>query len=288
MNEIKLGSWNELRVKEPARREGYGAVFGLYLEGGSAGDILMPQKYVPVGAKKGDMVRCFVYLDGEERLVATTETPVATVGECAFLECTWVNQYGAFLDWGITKNLFCPFKEQKRRMIVGQYYPIHIHIDPESYRLVASAKIDRYLEPLPDTYAAGQAVNLFVWQKTGIGFRVVVDGKYAGMLYENQVFRPIRTGDKLQGYISKVRPDGKADCSLQAPGYAEAEDFADKLLHWLEQHDGYCPLGDKSDAEDIRRTFGVSKKIFKKAVGALYRRRIIRMEGDGLVLIALD
>lgn len=285
---VRVGDFNRLKVKELARREGYGPVFGVYLEGGREGDILMPQKYVPEDVKPGDEVDCFVYLDQEERLVATTEKPLAKVGDFAWLKCAWVNEYGAFLDWGVTKNLFCPFREQKRHMEVGNSYLVYIYIDKESYRLAASAKVERFLSDEPAPYKPGDEVRLLVWQKTDLGFKVIVDNRYSGLIYENQIYQYVHSGDRLRGYIAQVRPDGKIDVTLQPTGRRETEDFARTLLEWLRHNGGACPLGDKSDAEDIKRMFQVSKKTFKRAIGALYKQRLIVLEGDGFRLNAED
>ncbi len=285
---VRVGDFNRLKVKELARREGYGPVFGVYLEGGREGDILMPQKYVPEDVKPGDEVDCFVYLDQEERLVATTEKPLAKVGDFAWLKCAWVNEYGAFLDWGVTKNLFCPFREQKRHMEVGNSYLVYIYIDKESYRLAASAKVERFLSNEPAPYKPGDEVGLLVWQKTDLGFKVIVDNRYSGLIYENQIYQYVHSGDRLKGYIAQVRPDGKIDVTLQPTGRRETEDFAQTLLEWLRQNGGACPLGDKSDAEDIKRMFQVSKKTFKRAIGALYKQRLIVLEGDGFRLNTED
>lgn len=285
---VRVGDFNRLKVKELARREGYGPVFGVYLEGGREGDILMPQKYVPEGVEPGDEVDCFVYLDQEERLVATTEKPLAKVGDFAWLKCAWVNEYGAFLDWGVTKNLFCPFREQKRHMEVGNSYLVYIYIDKESYRLAASAKVERFLSDEPAPYKPGDEVGLLVWQKTDLGFKVIVDNCYSGLIYENQIYQYVHSGDRLRGYIAQVRPDGKIDVTLQPTGRRETEDFAQTLLEWLRHNGGACPLGDKSDAEDIKRMFQVSKKTFKRAIGALYKQRLIVLEGDGFRLNAED
>ena len=174
-NEIKIGAYNTLTVIKTALREGNGEAFGLYLDGGREGEILMPQKYVPEGTAIGDELHVFVYLDHEERPIATTEKPLATVGDFAFLECSWVNEYGAFLNWGVTKDLFCPFREQKMRMETGSSYIVHIHIDEETYRLVASAKVEHYFEKEVPHYLPGQEVELLIWQKTDLGFKVIVD-----------------------------------------------------------------------------------------------------------------
>lgn len=286
--QVKIGDFNRLKVKELARREGYGPIFGVYLEGGREGDILMPQKYVPEGVKPGDEIDCFVYLDQEERLVATTEKPLAKVGDFAWLKCSWVNEYGAFLDWGITKNLFCPFREQKKRMEVGNSYIVHIHVDEESYRLMASAKVEHYLSHDTPSYKTNDEVDLLVWQKTDLGFKVIVDNKFGGLVYQDQIFQYIHSGDRLKGYVAQVRADGKLDITLQPTGRRETEDFAQTLLQWLKDNGGECPLGDKSDAEDIKRMFQVSKKTFKRAVGALYKQHLIVLEGNGFRLTTED
>lgn len=286
--QVKIGDFNRLKVKELARREGYGPIFGVYLEGGREGDILMPQKYVPEGVKPGDEIDCFVYLDQEERLVATTEKPLAKVGDFAWLKCSWVNEYGAFLDWGITKNLFCPFREQKKRMEVGNSYIVHIHVDEESYRLMASAKVERYLSHDTPSYKTNDEVDLLIWQKTDLGFKVIVDNKFGGLVYQDQIFQYIHSGDRLKGYVAQVRADGKLDITLQPTGRRETEDFAQTLLQWLKDNGGECPLGDKSDAEDIKRMFQVSKKTFKRAVGALYKQHLIVLESNGFRLTTED
>jgi predicted RNA-binding protein (virulence factor B family) len=286
--QVKIGDFNRLKVKELARREGYGPIFGVYLEGGREGDILMPQKYVPEGVKPGDEIDCFVYLDQEERLVATTEKPLAKVGDFAWLKCSWVNEYGAFLDWGITKNLFCPFREQKKRMEVGNSYIVHIHVDEESYRLMASAKVEHYLSHDTPSYKTNDEVDLLIWQKTDLGFKVIVDNKFGGLVYQDQIFQYIHSGDRLKGYVAQVRADGKLDITLQPTGRRETEDFAQTLLQWLKDNGGECPLGDKSDAEDIKRMFQVSKKTFKRAVGALYKQHLIVLEGNGFRLTTED
>lgn len=287
MSKIKLGAYNTLTVLKIALREGNGEPFGLFLDGGSDGEILMPQKYVPEGTEIGDEIEAFVYLDQEERPIATTEEPLAQVGDFAYLECSWVNEYGAFLSWGVMKDLFCPFREQKKRMVIGNSYIVHIHLDEDSYRLVASAKVEHYLdERRPRDYKYGQEVDLLVWQKTDLGFKVIVDNQYPGLIYEDQVFQYVHTGDRLKGYISTVRPDGKIDCTLQPTGQQHAEDFAEVLLLYLREHNGICDLGDKSEAEDIKRRFQVSKKVYKRAIGDLYKRRLITVEPLSIRLVS--
>lgn len=286
---IKLGDYNTLRVVEEARRRDEhsftaGEVFGIYLDGGDEGDILMPKKYVPEGTRVGDEIECFVYLDQDERLIATTEKPLARVGDFAYLSCSWVNEYGAFLDWGVMKDVFCPFREQKRKMEIGESYIVYIHLDPDSYRIVATAKVDRYLNDDVPPYRHNEKVSLLVWQKTDLGFKVIVDNAYQGLVYRDQIFRHIHTGDRMDGYIDQIRPDGKLDVMLQPSGKKQRLSFAQTLFHYLQEHDGTCPFGDKSEADDIKREFQVSKKVFKKAVGELYKQRLITVEPLRLTL----
>jgi predicted RNA-binding protein (virulence factor B family) len=286
LKEIRLGEYNLLRVKEEALREGFGEVFGMYLDAGREGEILMPQKYVPEGTKPGDEIECFVYLDQDERPIATTEKPLALVGDFAYLACSWVNEYGAFLNWGLTKDIFCPFREQKKRMEIGDSFIVHIHIDEDSYRIVASAKIEHYLKEIDDTceLKRGSEIDILIWQKTELGFKVIVNNSYPGLIYEDQVFKYIHTGDRMKAYVSNMRPDGKIDISLQPLGIAAVEDFSTTLLNYMKDNDGHCTVNDKSDPEEIKRQFHVSKKIFKKAIGDLYKKKLITLADDGLHL----
>ncbi len=273
MDFIRLGDYNRMTVVKTVD-------FGVYLDGGEEGEVLLPARYVPDGCKEGDELEVFVYLDNEERLVATTQTPLAKVGDFACLEVSWVNEYGAFLNWGLMKDLFCPFREQKMKMEKGKRYIVHVHIDHESHRIVASAKVERYFDPSFPPYRYGDEVSLLVWQKTDLGFKVIVDNRYAGLVYSNQIFREIRTGDRMKGYIEAVREDGKIDVMLQPTGWRMTKETADVLLDYIETHQGVCRLTDKSPAEDIYQAFQVSKKSYKKAVGDLYKRRLITIEED--------
>ncbi len=259
--------------------------FGLYLDGGDVhGRILLPARYVPEGTEIGDEIDVFVYLDQEERLVATTETPLAQVGDFAYLEVAWVNNFGAFLNWGLMKDLFVPFREQKMKMAKGKSYIVHVHLDEESYRIMASAKVERYLRHDYPPYHVGDEVDILVWQKTELGFKAIIDNCYGGLLYEQQIYRELHTGDRMKAYIGHVREDGKIDLMLQRPGHGAATDFASILLQHLQNHGGQTELCDKSPAEEIYNVFGVSKKVFKKAVGDLYRRQLITIGDDGLHL----
>lgn len=274
---IKLGDYNILTVVKEVD-------FGLYLDGGDEGEILLPRRYVPEGAEPGDTMEVFIYLDNEERLVATTEIPLAKVGDFAYLEVAWVNQHGAFLNWGLMKDLFCPFREQKMRMVKGNKYIVHVHHDEESYRIMASAKVEHFLSEEMPPYQRGDEVDMLVWQKTDLGFKAIIDNKYSGLLYESEIFQPLHAGMKLKAYVKQVREDGKIDLALQKMGQAGVEDFASVLLEHIRSNGGRTTLNDKSPAEEIYALFGVSKKVFKKAVGDLYKKRLVVLEADGIRL----
>ena len=274
---IKLGKYNQLEVVKTVD-------FGVYLDGGDAGEILLPTRYVPEGCNPGDILNVFIYLDNEERLIATTLQPLVQVDEFACLEVAWVNEYGAFLDWGLMKDLFVPFREQKMKMQKGRRYVVHAHVDEESYRIMASAKIERYLCKEKPSYQVGEELNVMVWHQTELGFKVIVENKFSGMLYRNEVFQPLEPGMKLTAYVKQVREDGKLDMSLHNGGAKKIDSFVDTLYDYIKNHNGYIPFHDKSDAEEIYTTFGVSKKVFKKAVGDLYKKRLIVLEENGIRL----
>lgn len=275
---IELGRFNRLEVVKQVD-------FGMYLDGGEEGEILLPARYVPEGCEVGDWLNVFLYLDNEERLIATTLTPLVQVGQFACLEVAWINQYGAFLNWGLMKDLFVPFSEQKMKMEVGRKYIVHAHVDEESYRIVASAKVDRYLSKEKPDYQPGQEVDILIWQKTDLGFKAIIENEFSGLLYDSEIFRTLRTGDTLTAFIKQVREDGKVDLTLQKPGMAKVEDFSETLLRYIKENGGRSSLNDKSPAEEIYATFGVSKKTFKKAVGDLYKKRLVVLSEDGIALV---
>lgn len=276
--QIELGKYNQLEVVKEVD-------FGVYLNGGEEGEILLPKRYVPEGCKPGDVLNVFIYLDNEERLIATTLQPLVQVGEFACLEVAWVNEFGAFLDWGLMKDLFVPFREQKMKMQKGHRYVIHAHVDEESYRIMASAKIERYLSKEMPDYEPGQEVEVMVWQKTDLGYKVIVENRYGGLVYQNEIFQPLQPGMKLTAYVRQVREDGKIDLALQQDGQRKVKDFSDVLLQFIKEQGGYTTLNDKSAAEIIYDTFGVSKKTFKKAVGDLYKKRLVVLEEGGIRLV---
>ncbi len=275
--QIQLGRFNTLEIIKEVD-------FGLYLDGGEQGEILLPARYVPESWQIGDQLQVFIYLDNEERLVATTLIPSVQVGEFACLEVAWVNQYGAFLDWGLMKDLFVPFREQKQKMQVGREYVVYAYLDEESYRIVASAKVERYLSVEKPEYQPGDEVNILGWQKTDLGFKVIVENAYSGMLYDSDLFREVYVGMKAKAYVKQVREDGKIDLMLDKPGFEKVSDFSQVLLEFIRSHGGEISITDKSPAEEIYNTFEVSKKTFKKAVGDLYKKREIVLTGDRIRL----
>lgn len=263
---IELGKFNTLRVVKEVD-------FGMYLDGGEEGEILLPLRYVPENCKPGDELTVFIYLDNEERLVATTLTPLVQVGEFACLEVAWINQYGAFLNWGLMKDLFVPFREQKMKMQVGKQYVIHAHLDDESYRIVASAKVDRYLSKEKAPYEPGQEVSILIWQKTDLGFKAIIENRYSGLLYESEIFQPLHTGMTLKAYVKQVREDGKIDLILQKPGQGKVEDFAATLLDYIREQGGHITLHDKSPPKRFTIHSVSARKPLKKQL-AIYTKNI--------------
>ena len=279
-DELQIGRTCQLKVNRQVE-------FGFYLDGGEQyGEVLLPNGEIrpDLDVHIGEPLEVFLYLDTQERIVATTHMPLAQVGDFAYLEVAWVNNFGAFLHWGPQKDLFVPFREQKMKMMKGHSYIVHVHLDPETYRIMASAKVEHFLSQDFPPYRTGDQVELLIWQKTNLGLKAIVDGRYGGLLYDTQMFRSLRTGDRVKGYISQVRPDGKLDLSLQCPGQRGVEDFSAQLLRHLQMNGGQTPLGDKSPAEEVYALFGVSKKVFKKAVGDLYRQRLIEISDTGIRL----
>jgi hypothetical protein len=277
---IQLGDWNELTI---TRFTDHGA----YLDGGDLGEILLPKAYVERTMHPGDTVRVFVYLDQSERLVGTREHPLARVGEFAYLRVAWTNEYGAFLDWGLMKDLFVPFREQKTKMRRGASYVVYIYVDAASRRIVATSKVERYLTPAAaDSYTRGQEVEVLVQSTTPLGFKVIVDGAHPGLIYANQVFgEQPRLGDSLRGTVVSLRPDGKLDISLERLGTQRFRDFADTLLDELRAADGFLPFTDASSPEAIAERFSVSKKTFKRALGTLYKAQKIMLHPDGIRIL---
>ena len=259
--------------------------FGIYLDGGDLGEILMPKRYVPEGTQPEDMIYAFIYLDSEDRLVATTEKPLAMVEEFALLEVVSVTHVGAFLNWGLPKDLFVPFREQRQPMEEGKKYLVYVYVDTNSKRIAASSKIENYLDNIPVDYDIDEEVDLIVVNQTDLGYNAIIDNSHFGIIFKNEVFQPLNPGDKIQGFIKKIRTDGKIDLCLQKAGYEKISEFADKIIAELQKREGFLALTDKSSPEDIYKTFKFSKKNFKAAIGALYKKRIIALEENGIRLL---
>ncbi len=259
---------------------------GLYLNGGELGEILLPRRYIPRDLKQGDKLDVFVYLDSEDRLVATTETPHAAVGEFAYLKVVSINlRVGAFLDWGLTKDLLLPFREQDAPVRVGQKVVAHIHLDAKTNRIVASTRLHRHFSRDTASYADGQPVNLLITGETPLGYAAIVENAHRGLLYRDQTSATLKVGDKVKGFVRSVRPGGKIDLSLDASGYKRVASLQLQIVQALERNKGRLAFDDSSSPEAIRDAFGVSKKAFKQALGALYKSRRIRFQSPGIELL---
>jgi len=259
--------------------------FGIYLDGGDLGEILMPKRYVPEGTMPGDHLDAFIYLDSEDRLVATTEKPMAMVEEFALLQVVSVTPVGAFLNWGLPKDLFVPFREQRQPMEEGKKYLVYVYLDTNTKRIAASSKIEQYLDNIPVDYDVDEDVDLIIVNETDLGYNAIIDNSHFGILYKNEVFQPLNPGDRVQGYIKKIRTDGKIDLRLEKIGYEKISSFVDRIIVELQKNKGFLPLTDKSSPEEIYQTFKISKKNFKAAIGALYKKRFIALEDNGIRLL---
>lgn len=275
---IQLGSYNTLEVIVSTK-------FGLYLSDGEGNEVLLPNKYVPADAGIGSMIRVFVYRDSEQRPVATTLDPLITLGGFAALRVKSMTEFGAFMDWGLEKDLLCPHDEQVERMQVGKSYVVTLLLDDFNGRLVASSKLRQHLSNDVLTVAYGDQVDLLVIGHIEAGIQVVVNQRHLGLVYRNEVFRPMMPGMQMQGYIKTIRPENKLDISLQPLGYQAIEPNAQKILDILKAGTGFLPLHDGSDPEMIASALQMSKKTFKKAIGALYRDQQIRIADDGIHLL---
>jgi predicted RNA-binding protein (virulence factor B family) len=275
---IKIGNYNNLRVVKTVD-------FGIYLDGEEAGEILMPLKYVPQGTVPEDFIDVFIYSDSEDRLIATTETPYAKVNEFAYLKVKAVNKFGAFLDWGILKDLLVPFREQKSDMIQGKSYIVYIYLDEKTNRLAATAKINKFISSNIPEYTENSEVEILIEGETEIGYKAIVENQFSGLLYKNEVFTSLFAGDKKKAFVKKVRTDGKIDLTLQKVGYEQIDDISKKILRIIKENKGFIAANDNSSPEMIKVLFGISKKSFKKAIGSLYKERLIVFEADGLRLV---
>ncbi|MGO8677957.1 MAG: S1 RNA-binding domain-containing protein [Limisphaerales bacterium] len=259
---------------------------GIYLDGGELGEILLPNRYVRRGLAPGDRIEVFIYRDSEDRLVATTQTPRATVGEVATLKVISINrQVGAFLDWGLAKDLLLPFREQTGPVRAGEDVVVRVCLDERTQRIVASMKLGRDSALKPPNLRAGERVEFLITEKTQLGYRALVDGKHPGLLFHDGVSMPVAIGQKLKGFVRALRPDGKIDLSLDQAGYERVAPLARRIVLELQRGNGRLGLDDDSPPEAVRRAFGVSKNAFKQALGALYKARRIRFSKPGIELL---
>ena len=256
--------------------------FGAYLDGGNGLEILLPARYVPKICNVGDEVNVFIYHDNEGRLIATTTKPLAIVGEFRLMQVKEVSCVGAFLEWGIMKDLLVPYREQKMQMKKGHWYIVYVYLDNMTNRIVASARIDKFLNNVPPLYKRNQEVDLMVAEETAIGYKVIINNLHWGLLYRNEVFRTLVKGEKLKGYIKDIREDDKIDVSMHKLGYEKVDGIAQHIMDVLLLNKGYLPLHDKSDADEIRALFACSKKSFKKAIGFLYKKGLIVLDEKGI------
>ncbi len=262
------------------------SAIGLYLDGGELGEILLPERYVPKSIAPKDRLDVFLYLDSEDRLIATTEEPYAEVGDFACLKVVSVNdRVGAFLEWGLTKDLLLPFREQVHPVRPGNAVVVYVMLDEKSRRIIATTRLNKHLNRKPPNYRPGQPVNLMITGRSPLGYSALIEGSYSGLLYSDTIAAPLTIGDKMIGYIRTVRPDGKIDLSLDASGYKRVASLKDQIVETLARNDGKLDFDDDSSPEAIRQAFGVSKKAFKQALGALYKQRRIKFLKPGVELL---
>lgn len=259
--------------------------FGLYLDGGDLGEVLLPHREVPRSAIIGGELEVFLYTDSEDRPVATLQIPKVVPGHFARLKCLAITDVGAFLDWGLPKDLLVPFREQKIRMEVGKFYMIYALLDIHSGRILATTRLARHLDLTPPAFRLGQQVDLMIYGKTDLGYKAIVNHSHSGLLFGNDVFQPLQPGEGLLGYIAGIREDGKIDLSLHAPGRARVDDLEALILTELGARGGFWSLGDHSSVQEINSELGVSKRTFKQATGALFRKQKITMEKNGIRLL---
>lgn len=275
---IQIGDYNTLEIIRETEQ-------GLYIADEEGNEVLLPNRYVPNDFKIWDKLEVFVYLDNEERPVAVTDKPYIKVNEFAMLRCNQVTQHGAFLDWGLLKELFCPFKEQAFKMKAGGWYLVYCYLDEETGRLVASSKTNRFLDNKNLTVKPFEEVDLIVSHPSELGMNVIVNKKHTGLIFKEDIFKDISVGDRLKGFVKKIRPDNKLDIVLGKIGYRNIEPNAETIIQELEDNSGYLNLTDKTDPETIKEVLQMSKKNFKKAVGTLYKQRLIEIKNDGIYLV---
>ncbi|HCG7314100.1 S1 RNA-binding domain-containing protein [Vibrio parahaemolyticus] len=275
---IKIGQINSLEVIKKAD-------FGVFLDGDDYGSVLLPNKHVPEGTELGDHIEVFLYFDSESQLAATIDKPIAQVGEWGLMKIEGINQTGAFVNWGIKeKDLLIPFSEQRARFTAGQNILVYVYTDKASGRIVGTTKFNKWLDKTPANYEVNEEVDLIIAERSQLGYKAIVNGKYWGMIFPSDVFGKLFIGKKLKGYIKQIREDGKIDLSLQKVGVAKMDDLSSKIIDLLEKKGGFLPLNDKSSPEAIFDAFRTSKGTYKKTIGGLYKQGKIVIEKDGIRL----
>jgi predicted RNA-binding protein (virulence factor B family) len=259
--------------------------FGLFLDGGELGEILLPHREIPRGCSIGESLDVFLYTDSEDRPVATVKSPKVMPGQFGRLKCVAVTGVGAFLDWGLPKDLLVPFREQKVRMDVGKNYLVHVHVDDQTGRVIASSRIARHMDLTPPDFRLEQEVDLIIFGKTDLGYKAIINGTHSGLIFANEVFQPLQPGEALKGYITAIRPDGKINLSLHPAGRAKVDDLESRILAELAARGGFWSIGDHSPAAEINDELGVSKRTFKQATGALFKKGRITIDNNGIRLV---
>ena len=274
-----IGRYNSLQVVKHTD-------FGLYLDGGADGEILLPKRYIPkdTPSEVEDWLNVFIYLDSSDKLIATTEKPKVQVGEFASLKVLEINSIGIFLDWGLSKDLLLPYSEEKHSLEAGQYCVVHVYLDKHTRRITATARLDRYLDVRPAAYQVGQPVDLLVAEATDMGFKAIINNQHWGLIHKNEVFKFLRSGMREKGFIKELRGDGKISLSLQPVGQDAANSLHESIVKRLQENGGTLQVSDKSPPEVISNLFGVSKGNFKKAIGALYKQGKIVIHPDRIDL----
>ncbi len=274
---LKIGNYNKLAVSRIVD-------FGLYLDAGNGQEILLPKRYIETLPEPGDLMDVFVYKDSENRLIATTEHPFATVGEFAYMKVKDTNKVGAFLEWGIMKDILVPYREQRSTMVKDGTYLVYIYLDDATKRIVASSKIEKFLGNLIPEYTTGDIVDALIIEHSEIGYRVIVDNLFKGMIYDNEIFSPLKIGQRIKARVKQVRPDGKIDLYAGETNKNRIDSLSERILDVLKSSGGFINISDKSDPEEIKRTFQCSKKDFKKALGHLYKERKITINKNSVKL----
>jgi len=275
---LRIGQYNTLCVTKFVD-------YGLYLDDTEGGEILLPKRYIPRDASVGDNLEVFIYVDSDDTLIATTEKPYACVGEAVYLNVSAVNKVGAFVDWGLPKEVLVPFAEQHKKMQVGRSYIVYLYLDKYADRIVASSKINKFIKDEADGYEKNQSVNLLIAGKTELGYKAIINNKHFGVLYESDVFQNLKYGQKVNGYIKNIRPDKKIDLTLQLQNKNTRDDLSNSILKHLKENNGESFLTDKSKPEDIYKQYSASKSNYKKALGGLYKNKLIVIHKDKIQLV---